>query len=235
MLISNYDERLRRSRDSEFQILKFLRDETFSSPEILAQIVNISSRAIYKKLNSMNKKGLIHRHKYEGFAFNIWGITQLGLAHAWGDDEEMEFRTPFQTSRVKPLMIPHELDVQTARIKAESAGWSDWVSGKQLPLNLAKRPDAIVTNQFGDKVAIELERTIKSRQRLEKIWSIYLQQITRKEIDMVHYVCPDVGFAKRLKRVFSLLKTIPVAGERVVLTGKHRSKFIISSLTSWPI
>jgi len=126
------------------------------------------------------------------------------------------------------------LDIQLARIKAEAAGWSNWISGKHLPSQLAKRPDALVANPFGEKVAVELERTIKSRQRLERIWSIYLQQITRKEIKMVHYVCPDAGFAKRLRRVFMLLKTIPVAGERVVLTEKHRSKIIVDTLDKWP-
>ncbi len=229
MLISNYQDRMQRAEASEFKILKFLRDQCYSSPFILSQVAGLSDRAIYKKLNALHKRGVLSNHKYDGISYLVWGITRQGLAFAWDEDESMEYRNPFQPSRTKPLMLAHELAIQQIRINFEKAGGTDWTAGHLLPKGIKQRPDAVIT--YGKKkIFIEYESTIKSRQRYQQIWSNYLQKISRKEVDEIYYICPDKKFANSLRRVFSLLEVIPVAGEKVKLRERHRSKFKIFSL-----
>ena len=103
-----------------------------------------------------------------------------------------------------------------------------------LPKDIKKRPDAIALNPEGQTIAIELERTIKTLKRYEAIFSIYLQQMKRDEYFQVHYVCPDASFAPRLERMFTLIKSVPVAGERVPITERHRARFPVYSLDNWP-
>jgi len=83
-------------------------------------------------------------------------------------------------------------------------------------------------------IAIELERSIKTKKRYEVVFSIYLQSIKRGEYDLIHYVCPDPEFAARLKRMFQLIESVPVSGQRVKITDKHRAKFPVYSLQNWP-
>ena len=132
-------------------------------------------------------------------------------------------------------MIQHHLDLQQARYQAEALGWKNWLPGNQLPKGIAKRPDAIAKDSLQlDTIAIELERTIKTKKRYEVIFSTYLQAIKRGDYASVHYVCPDPEFAKRLKRMFQLINSVPVSGQRVKILDKHRAKFPVFSLKNWP-
>lgn len=229
MLIRSYQERLARAEDIEFRILKFLRDQCYSCPKILAQVAGLSERAIYKKLNALLRKGWLSSYKYEGIPFRVWGITLQGLAIAWGDDEVMEHRNPFQPSRTKPLMLAHELATQQIRIIFEKAGGTEWIPGHLLPARIKQRPDAAIICKE-KKIYIEYESTIKSRQRYQQIWSNYLQEISKNVVDEIYYVCPNEKFSNSLRRVFNLLEVIPVAGEKVKLRENHRSKFSVFSL-----
>ena len=56
----------------------------------------------------------------------------------------------------------------------------------------------------------------------------------RDEYFQAHYVCPDANFAPRLIRMFDLIKAVPVAGERVPITEKHRARFPVCALDNWP-
>lgn len=235
MLISSYTERQQRMKAKQHCVLRFLRDEIWSNVFVIMQLLQLSRPAVYKLVTRLEKEGLIKKHYVAELRFNIYGITTLGMLSSWDEGEVIEERPVFEPSKVKPLMINHHLDLQMARLKAEKDGWQNWVPGNLLPKGILKRPDAVV-NRYSDKkiIAIELERTIKTRKRYEKIFSIYLQAIKRNEYDFVHYVCPDPAFAIRLKRMFSLIKSVPVAGQRIQISGKHRSKFPVYSLDQWP-
>lgn len=236
MLIKSYEERQSRVNDKRDLILKYLRDEIWSSGENLARVIGVTRTAIYKTLPKLEKQGHIKSHYVPEMRMKIWGITQMGLLYSWSDDEAIESRYGFEPSKVKPLMMNHHLDLQHARFKAEKAGWKNWLPGSQLPKGVAKRPDAVVDDiGRGRKVAIELERTIKTKKRYEVIFSNYLQAIKRGEYHAVHYVCPDHGFAMRLKRMFGIIESVPVASERVQINQKHLARFPVFALEDWPI
>jgi hypothetical protein len=234
MLIDSFAERQARGERKRRTILRFLRDETWSSLAILSVVAGQSEPAMFKTLCQLERDGFLLRHKIVQLRISLWGVTSKGLLYAWDDTELMEVRPCFEPSKLSLVTIQHYLDTQRARLAAEAAGWSQWIPGNRLPKNIKKRPDAVATLPLGDRVAIELERSIKTIKRYEVIFSIYLQMIKQGDYAMVHYVCPDAAFAPRLSRLFQLIQAVPVVGERVTLTEKHRARFPVFALENWP-
>ncbi len=234
MLISDYQARQQRIEDKRRKLLRFLRYETWSSAEVLQQMLGLSSNGIYKTLSAFERDKLISSHYVVELKHRIWGITPTGLFYAWDENEIMEDRPTFQPSKVKAVMIRHHLDLQLARLKAEAAGWQQWRLEGDLPKGISKRPDAVVINPQGECIAIELERTVKTRKRYEVIFSDYLQAIKQGEYREVNYICPDPDFANRLQRLFQQIDSVPILNQRVAINDKHRSRLPVYSLEQWP-
>jgi hypothetical protein len=234
MLIKSFNERQQRIDSKRSTLLRYLRDESWSSLGNLARVAVLSEPAMFKTLCQMERDGFLLRHKVTELRINLWGITPKGLLFAWDEHEPMENRPYFEPSKLSVVTIHHYLDIQRARLVAERAGWSGWIPGNRLPKDIKKRPDAIATTPSGHRVAIEIERSIKTIKRYEAIFAIYLQMIKQGEYMMVHYVCPDASFAPRLSRMFQLIQAVPVVGERVPITEKHRARFPVYALENWP-
>ena len=62
------------------------------------------------------------------------------------------------------------------------------------------RPDAVAVDPQGNRIAIEIERHVKTLKRYEAVFAIYLQSIKRGEYAAVHYICPDERLARQLVR-----------------------------------
>lgn len=234
MLINSFAERQARGEQKRGKILRFLRDETWSNLPNLAGLAGLSEPAMFKTLCQMERDGFLLRYKVIQLRLSLWGITPKGLFFAWDENEAMETRPAFEPSKLSIATIHHYLDIQRARLGAERLGWTNWVPGSRLPKDIRKRPDAVVTAPAGYRVAIEVERSIKTLKRYEAILSAYLQMIKRGDYFMVHYVCPDAAFAPRLSRLFQMIQAVPVAGERVPITEKHRARFPVHALENWP-
>ena len=234
MLINSYQQRCVRTQTKREAVLRFLRDETWSNLTNLAGVLGLSDPATFKTICQMERDGFLLRYKVTSLRLSLWGITPQGLAFAWTEDEIMQIRPYFEPGKLSVMTIPHYLDIQRARLIAERSGWTNWIPSNRLPKDIKKRPDAIATNPQNQIVAIELERTIKTLKRYEAIFAIYLQMMKRDEYAKVHYVCPDASFAPRLIRMFELIKAVPVAGERVPITEKHRARFPVHALDNWP-
>ncbi len=234
MLIKSYAERMARQSARHHSVRSFLKDETWTSAYVLAQLLGCSPSQVSKTMQQLSAQHHVIGHQIESFRGTLWGITAHGLAHAWLEDEPMAVRPHFEPSRLSVLAIPHHLDVQRARLNAERAGWTGWQPENVLPVGMSKRPDAVAVSAEGLVIAVEVERHIKTLKRYEAIFSAYLQAIKRGEFQAVHYVTPDRPLATRLKRVFELVKAVPLLGERVVITDKHRARFKVSALADWP-
>jgi hypothetical protein len=234
MLIKSYAERMQRQSVRHSLVMVFLRDETWTSSQVLTDLLGGSPALTSKTMAQLERHKYVIRQEVEPLRQVLWGITPHGLAHAWDDDETMLKRAYFEPSKLSPLAIPHHLDIQRARLKAQRAGWSDWTPEPLLPRGLAKRPDAVVVASDGRKIAVEIERHVKTVKRYEAIFSVYLQAIRRGEYHEVHYLAESRKFAGRLQRVFGLVTSVPVVGERIQLTEKHKAKFIVVALEDWP-
>lgn len=109
-----------------------------------------------------------------------------------------------------------------------------------MRIGLPKLPDGEATNPDGQRVAIEVEREIKTDRRYEAVIGAYIAQIKAdRRWDRVAYLCPDRDFAARLARIFGRLRQL-----RLELPGlpakigkqeqAHLEKFRIYAQKDWP-
>jgi len=237
LLISDPKARAEATAQKRQAILHFLRDETWSTPDVLAQVASITSRqGIHTTLKAMERDDLVKYHSLPIAGrrdLPLWGITPHGLAFAWDEAEEMEDRPRFEPSRLTLSRVPHQIDLQRARLTALAAGWTNWQRGERLGFKVDCRPDALATSPKGVRVAIEVERTIKTRQRYQQIIAAHLAAITAGQWVGVYYLTPD-GMADRLQRVVEGVAWIVENGERIELNESHRRRFRFLELSSFP-
>lgn len=240
-LIASPAERLARKEEKEQQILRFLRDQIWSTAEILSDVAQVKARqAIHKTLVRMEKGELIARHHLDTIAGKktIWGITSNGQVYAADpDSDEAPNQNYFEPSRLSETTAHHHLGIQQIRLTGEKHGWYDWIDGNRLKAgnNNGKRPDALMTSPSGLRFSIEFERSFKTIKRYEAILSTYLQVIKQGDVDAVIWICPDDKVLKRLKRILLNIKKVNVKGQSVPIDPeRHHQKLKFVTINSWP-
>lgn len=213
-------ERSARQQEKRERLLRFLREEIWSTPEILGQVLGLRSRqAVWKSLKQFQAEQILRHHVYAalGGEFVVWGITAHGQALAFHPEEEKINATYFEPSKVSEMTIRHSLDIQRLRIAAERQGWREWRNGQNLGA-MSKgmnRPDVLALDPTGMKAVLEIERTVKTVRRYRAILGDYLQRIKQREIAKVIWVCPTKDLAHRLTRIIFGLSHVVVHGQRV--------------------
>lgn len=242
MSLLPHAERQARAADKRWQILRFLRSEIWSTQSVIGQVIGVSARPPqWRVLVALEKEGLVTRAPVEVFGkkvATIWGITAHGQAMAVdvnAEDEEV-VSNYFEPGKFSPFTAQHHLDIQEMRLRAEAAGWTDWLPGTSMGLSAPgmKRPDAVARSPGGLRVALEVERTAKTRKRYVEIVSSALQAIKRGDFDCVHYVCPTEGLAAGLERLFRGIKQVRVKGQAVQLQEQHYKRFRFFEYGEWP-
>ncbi len=247
-LVSDPVQRLARAQEKRRLVLRFLRDEIWTNAEIIGILLGISYPAAHILLKAMDRDGLTTssemfvRSKRGAQRAVLHGITAQGLAYAWDMSEVQESRHPWEPSKTNPLFVPHNVETQRARLRATHRGWHTWRPARSLMgLGLPKLPDGEVIDPHGLKVAVEIEREIKTDKRYEAVIGAYVAQMKKDERwDRVDYLCPDVEFAARLARVFSRLKQLRLEGPTGVptkvgnLEQSHLDRFRFYANEAWP-
>lgn len=236
-LIKDPAERLVRRDEKRRAILRFLRDETWSTADVLGLVAGIGTRqGIHKTLTAMERDELVKRHKLPiagRVDLTCWGITPHGVGMSHDAGEDFEDRPSFEPSRLALSRVPHQLDLQRARLVAEAHGWTDWVRGERLGFKVECRPDAVATDPAGNRVAIEVERTIKTRKRYQTIITEHLKQRQAGHWKFVLYLSPP-GLAPRLQSMFHSVDFVIIQGERVLLKPEIiDAVFKFKNLADW--
>lgn len=213
-------------------LLQFLSSgEVYTSAMLAAQLLACSTSSADRTLSILMRDGCLKSeiHLVNSRYLRIWGITPHGLGLVGKFDARY-----FELGKTNSAYIPHHLDTQFARLNAEGNGWKNWEPGKILHgMGLEKVPDALASSPDGRRVAVEVERHIKTTKRYSEIISAHLQAITQKRWAEVHYLCPG-SLHKKIEAAFTHIESVLVKGERVSLQQKHRDCFKFFALDSWP-
>lgn len=234
-MLLNANNRKARIAEKRRIILGFLRDETWSHISVLQLLLGFSTvQAAYQTLSKMERDKLVKRaeiHVNHGRSVSIWGITETGLHYAFSLDEPLLERKVFEPSKVKPLMMGHKIDLQFVRVKAESNDWKNWIPGELLGkrIKCAKYPDAIAINAKGERIAVELERTIKSRKRYSEILVSHLAQRKKGNWEKIYYLSPGEDLARRINRAFRSIRHASYNHRKIILTEDHFQPFYFYS------
>ncbi len=220
-----------RARAKESLVLDFLASgEVWSTASMLAQLLALSLRRAYALISRMERDNLVILDRINP-RLSLVGITPTGLAYSSHPAAARCAR--FEPGRQSESFISHHLDTQRARLQAEAAGWS-WLAGKLLYANgWNKVPDALAISLAGERVAIELERTIKTSLRYQQIIPAALRDIKAGRYDRVLYLSPQ-DRADAVQRALHRVQSVKVGGESVKLTDSHWARFSFSNLADWP-
>ena len=235
-LIFDYSERQKRIKEKKQALLSWLADFIWTTPELAGQVMALTTRAgINKTLKRLQDEQLI-KEAFITLADNrdlrVIGITPNGLF--WCDSNPTATdKISFDPNRVAQSTIIHRLDVQRCRIKLGNHG-TKWVSENSYSKHITYRPDAIF-QASGRTIALELERTAKTKKRYQQIVTQHLRQINNKSYDQVHYVSTVPGFAVRLERLFNSITKLPVRGQQVLFSDELRKHFKFYDFNNWKI
>ena len=233
-LIFDYSERQKRIEQKKQSLLSWLADFTWTTPELAGQIMGLTTRAgINKTLKRLQTEHLI-KEAFITLADNrnlrVIGITPNGLL--WADNNPTAIdKISFDPNRVAQSTIIHRLDVQRCRIKLGNHG-TKWLSENSYPKHITYRPDAII-EASGRTIALELERTAKTKKRYQQVVTQHLRQINNDSYEYVHYVSTVPGFAMRLERLFNSITKLPVKGQQVLFNDELRKHFKFYDFNEW--
>jgi hypothetical protein len=222
------------------RLLRFLREHVYSTLPILQQVAGYTStQGIRQALQRLEKGDLVRRFVLTGPGqrLQLWGITHTGQGMAFDLATEFPVTTAFEPSKVAYTTVPHHLDLQLLRVKAEAVGWTEWQHGDRLGAvdKDGKRPDAVALDPSGKSVAIECERTMKAPQRYKLILSSYLQAIRSGQFARVVWVSPTEDISQRIKKIILSITQVPVAGKQVsVDPTRHHQNLQFTFYQEWP-
>jgi hypothetical protein len=239
-LISSKAERDRIKAEKQSKVLSFLLEERFSTATVLALLLKMTPNGVHRTLLKMEKEGLIKPHTvdFELSAWNlkIWGLMPKGALLAADMDEDLNF---FEVGRTKPITIAHSLALQRVKVIALSNGWVGWESSSKMLKKANENrstwiqvPDAVSRSPKDRKVAVELERTVKTPKRYVEILANYAEMMSMGIIDEVIYVCP-VQLTARLERLFHRIEKIIFKGKVISTPDGLLKRFYFISYEEW--
>ncbi len=224
----------------DWKLLRFLREHIYSTLPILQQVAGYqSSQGIRQAMQRLEELELVRHHVLTGPGQRLvfYGITHTGQGMAFDLATELPVGTAFEPSKLAYSTIPHHLDLQFLRVKAEAAGWTQWKHGDRLGIvdRDGKRPDAVARDPLNRRVAIECERTLKAPQRYKAILSNYLQAIRAGNFARVVWISPTEDTMRRVQKIILSIERVPVAGKQVLIDpARHHQNLEFISYQEWP-
>lgn len=212
-------------------LLNFLKEETYSEFSILMQLFKFKDyQSLYSLLRKLTADGLIQKYVYKSRAGNtaLWGITNDGLSVVFHSDDSV-FPRRFEPSKLKGWVLDHHLDNQFVRLALEQKGATDWINGDRNTFlnqfNVKHRPDGVITLPGGQRIAIETERSLKTKARYQAIMASHLHARAQRLWLAVLYVLPDMQKKLSLMKIFESIPLVIMEGKPESLTPSLRAVF----------
>lgn len=108
-------------------------------------------------------------------------------------------------------------------------GASNWINGDRSGFlnqySSKHRPDGLITLPDGRQIAIETERSIKTKARYQSIMTSHLTARTNRHWFYVFYVTPDETKKRALQVIFNSITHVISNNQHVPVEAKHRDVF----------
>lgn len=239
MLIHNVAERNEAANRRMEALLSFLKEETFSDFQTLKKVVGYKGKhnhAMYNLLNKAVALGLLSKHEYPVLTGKkaLWGITMPGLARVVNADDPV-FPAYFEPGKLRHWTLDHRLLNQRVRLALEEKGGTGWLNGDRGTFmarypDVRHRPDGIITLSSGAIVAVETERSLKTRARYINIINSHLAASDTGRWHYAMYVMPDDKTRVSLGRLFDSIRTVMRNSVPVPFDAKNREMFLFRTI-----
>lgn len=233
MLINSPKERINKNIEKTLSILNFLKEETYSDNNTLMKVLGLSKNsysAFFRFMQKINNLGFIQKYKFSapGGTVILWGITMDGIALVL-QPEDTVFPSVFEPSKLTGWSMQHHLLNQKIRLALEDAGATDWMNCDRKKFltqyDVKHRPDGLATLPGGMRIAIETERTLKTKARYQEIMKSHLMARKSGKWMKVFYITPDEYKKNALIKLFSSITYLTFSGRPINLEQEHRDVF----------
>lgn len=231
MSIPHAKNSINRHKDKMRILLDFLKEETYSDFSTLMHLFEFKEhRPLYRLLTKLTEMKLIQKYVFESRAGNLalWGITNDGLSVVYHPDDGV-FPPRFEPTRLKGWTLDHHLDNQLVRLMLEQKGATNWINGDRNnflnQFNVKHRPDGLITLPGGQRIAIETERSLKTKARYQAIMASHLHARAERLWFAVMYVLPDMQKKLSLMKIFESIPIVIMNGEPKRLLPTDRAVF----------
>ncbi|UMS25443.1 MobC family replication-relaxation protein [Escherichia coli] len=239
MLIHNASKRQEAANRRMLSLLMFLKEETYSDFRTLKKVVGFkgkNNQAMYDLLNKAVYLGFLIKYEYPVIAGkkSLWGITMQGLAMVVMPDDAV-FPGYFEPGKLRYWTLEHRLLNQRVRIALEQKGGQGWLNGDRGEFvarypGVRHRPDGIISLDSGAIVAVETERSMKTRARYINIINSHLAACDAGLWHYAMYVMPDDKTKTSLIRLFDSIKTVMRNNVPVPFDAKNCEMFLFRTI-----
>ncbi|MCT8351672.1 MULTISPECIES: MobC family replication-relaxation protein [Photorhabdus] len=219
-LINDYTLRNQRKNKKINDVLCFLKSETFTTADVLKGVLKFKTISpVYTLLRKLVAEGVICVYSCDlgTGKINIYGLTPHGAGLAMNENDNIADIHIFHPSKTTISVLRHKLDIQLIRIVVETKG-HQWLS---IYSTKKKKPEAfdgyIITSKSVNKIAVKVERTIKSLEHYRKILGQYIEQQQNKQFDQVYYLLPDVNLKNRVEKIYKSINSVIVGNETITI------------------
>lgn len=238
------DQRKERTAAKRRAILRFLREEIYTTREVVQELLGVASTPAKMTLAAMVRDGLLRMEQVDcpnGWRPFLWGITPEGQAIAFDLATEQPNERVFEPGRVGLTVVRHTITIQLCQIRAERSGWTNWVAGDKIGLweKDQGRPDALATAPNGERLAIEVELTLKTTKRYEAVLWDRLRQVRAGNFDRICWITDSVDRARRLESIIKKISEFTREHEGFkhyvkIDPALHHPRLIFNCLAEWP-
>ena len=207
MLIKSPEERKERARRNRTMLWQFLNIHIYSDLETLAHHIGAKTKPVVSRiLKKWMHEGLVKKVQVKNKFGSCWlfGITTKALE---GDTT----RRAFQPSKVNLRTLEHTLKCQRASsyflkheaIERRGHQLVNIETGDLKKYGMKHRPDIIIQNK-NEKliglVCIEVELSLKSKQRYDDILKSYITLIQSSKVNQVIYIFYDEHLQSKFEK-----------------------------------
>lgn len=240
-IIKDAHERAARAQEKRLALLRFLREEVYTTPPVAALVMRCGERAAQQTVTALERAGLVRRHRFTFMPglppIVLIGITDHGQGMAFDPAAgEQPADRVFEPGRYSLAYLHHTTAIQRLRIVSEqSSVIKKWLPGEMLGAGKKheKRPDAVLLTAGGARVAIEVERSLKSRKRYAAVLAGHLEAIQQKKWGRAVWVSPDQDFARRVRALVTSTRRARIAGIDTMLTDAHFMPLLFTDYDSF--
>ena len=213
-------------------LLKFLYSEIWTHIDICADLLEqVDGKVIRQVLEGLVDRRLIRMLELSLFGSNVdqfLGITKHGIVYVQERFQvTAEQKRSFTKGMINVSSVNHQLDIQRLRLRAEQCGWQNWskrLNGEMFTKG-SRYPDAVATRSDGAVVAIEVERTVKTKSRYNDIIVSHLHFRKLGFWDEIYYFCPNSQLRDRLEKIYSEITEVSYMGKQVPIDNRHLEPF----------
>lgn len=218
------------------RLLAWLRTEIWTTYDIAGNVMGVTDRrTIRNTIAAMARDGLLvlDSIETETGVRQLIGITMDGQSAA-ATGERAFITKSYERGRIGLTVLDHTLDLQRLKLACLRAGWKNWTRPDASKWTKSYRPDALATTPDSVAVAIEVERTLKTRKRYETILKNHLEALKKNAFKHVIYACQTPEKARNVERLMRAIGTVMVAGETILIEPQINAHFSFVTYENLP-